>query len=126
VYLPSMTRSPITRRVTAMWCLSITAEHPLEIGKSLAKMSQLAVKPKRGDHDYAACSIPRRGRKQSVVPRQGKMLAVFRIVPSVDIKFVGKFWGQTTDMVGVSGCRPFDHVPVITKIGEIFVDQCVP
>ena len=42
-----------------------------------------------------APSIPRRGRKQSVVPRQGIVLAVFRIVPKVDIKFLSEFWGQT-------------------------------
>ena len=64
-----------------------------------------------------APSIPRRGRKQSVIPRQAIVLAVFRIVPKVDIKFLSEFRGQTLQMTeasGCSGCRPFDHVPVIT------------
>ena len=30
-----------------------------------------------------------------MVPRQGIVLAVFRIVPKVDIKFLSEFWGQT-------------------------------
>ena len=64
-----------------------------------------------------APSIPRRARKQSVVPRQGIMVAVFRIVPRIDIKFLGEFRVQTLQMAeasGCRGCRPFDHVPVIT------------
>jgi hypothetical protein len=42
-----------------------------------------------------APSIPRRGRKHSVVPRQGIVLAVVRIEPRVDIKFLSEFRGQT-------------------------------
>ena len=63
-----------------------------------------------------------------MVSREGIVLAatVFRIVPKVDIKFLSELWGQTLSMFGVSGCRPFDHVPVVTQIAEIFVDQCVP
>ena len=51
-----------------------------------------------------------------MVPRQGIVLAaaVFRIVPKVDIKFLSEFRVQTSPLCGVSGCRPFDHVLVIT------------
>ena len=61
-----------------------------------------------------AASIPRRARKQSVVPRQGIMLAVFRVVPKINIKFLSEFWVQTADILGISGCRPFDHILIIT------------
>ena len=55
----------------------------------------------------------------------------FRIVPKVDIKFQlsefrVEFVVQTSPTLGVSGCRPFDHVLLITQIGKIFADRCVP
>ena len=51
----------------------------------------LIVRADRQEPLDLAASIPRRGRKQSVIPRQGMVLTVFRIGPSVDIKFLGKF-----------------------------------
>jgi hypothetical protein len=62
----------------------------------------------------AAISMPRCGRKQSVVSRQGVVLAVFRVVPKINIKFLSEFWGQTSYMIWVSGCRLCDHVLIIT------------
>ena len=38
-----------------------------------------------------------------MVPRQGIVLAVFCIVPKVDIKFLSEFWGQTTHMMESAG-----------------------
>ena len=42
------------------------------------------------------------------------MLAVFRVVPKINIKFLSEFWVQTADILGISGCRPCDHILIIT------------
>jgi hypothetical protein len=49
-----------------------------------------------------APSLPRRGRKQSVVSRQGIVpaVAVFRIQPKVDIKFLSEFWSDIASAWG--------------------------
>jgi hypothetical protein len=61
-----------------------------------------------------------------VVPRQGIVLAIFRIVPKVDIKFLSEFWVQTSHLCWASGCRPCDHIPVISKSGEDLSIAAVP
>jgi hypothetical protein len=55
----------------------------------LSDLDVLIVKAERADRQEAsdlAASIPRHARKQSVVPRQGIMLAVFGVVPKINIK----------------------------------------
>ena len=74
----------------------------------------LIVKADRQEPLDLAASIPRRVRKQSVVPRQAIMLAVFRVVPKINIKFLSEFWVQTAEILGISGCRPCDHILIIT------------
>ena len=52
-----------------------------------------------------------------MVPRQVIVLAVFRIEPKVDIKFLSDFRGQICKWLrpaAVRGCRPLDDLLVIT------------
>ena len=58
-----------------------------------------------------APSIPRRARKQSVVPRQGIMLAVFRVVPKINIKFLSEFGVQTAGYFGDQRLSPIRSYP---------------
>ena len=61
--------------------------------------------------------IPRRGRKQSVVPRQVIVLAASSVLNQRSILNFLATSGvrlQVAEASGCRGCRPFDHVLVIT------------